>query len=156
MPIDLEAVLEFFSDAMGKIMIIAGFFFLIIAVSLFSRVYQWLSMTSFLLGVLLIVVGTILHFETLTWKVPSKKGWGTILICVSAMFMASAVAFFFFAVPGSAWILPTSFRRGDVRGSYIILIDLKRPSAWLTPIMGCIGIILLIFASVLKFFDDIF
>lgn len=153
MPIDLEAVLEFFSDAMGKIMIIAGFFFLIIAVSLFSRVYQWLSMTSFLLGVLLIVVGTILHFETLTWKVPSKKGWGTILLSVSAMFLAVSAAVFFFAVPGSAWMLPTSFRRG---AQDVLLIDLAHPSAWLAPILVWTSIGLLVIGVMLKFYDDIF
>lgn len=153
MPIDLEAILEFFSDAIDKIMLVAGFFFLIIAVSLFSPVYQWFSAASFLFGVLLIIVGSILHFESFTLKIPSREGWGTILICASAMFMATAGIVTFFAEPGSVIILPTSFRPG---AKSIMLITLTRPIAWLAPVLAWIGIGLLVFGFMLKSFSDIF
>jgi len=153
MPIDLKAALEFFSNSMDKILLVAGFFLLIVAIVLFSPIYQWFSAASFLFGVLLIVVGTILHFESFTLKVPSREGWGTILICVSAVFLATAVIVTFFAEPGSVHMLPTSWKPG---GEYIILISLTRPVAWLAPILAWSGIGLLVFGVTLKFFRDIF
>lgn len=153
MPIDLKAALEFIRDVIGKIMIVAGSFLLILAVALFSRAYQWLSAASFLFGVLLILVGIILHFESLTLKVPSLEGWGTILICISAMFMATAVVAFFFAVPGKPYLIPSSFRQGAPK---IVVITLAHPNAWLTPILACIGVGFLALGVFLKFFRDIF
>jgi hypothetical protein len=153
MPIDLKAALELFSDVIDKIMIVAGFFFLIIAVALFSKAYQWFSAASLLLGVLLIVVGTIVHFESFTLKVPSREGWGTVLVCVSSVFMASAVIVSLFAVPSSIFAMPTSYHRG---ADYIILVSLTRPNAWLAPILVWVGIGLLVLGIVLKFSEDIF
>ncbi len=153
MPIDFKAALQFFSDAIDKIMLVAGFFFLIMAVSLFSVVYQWFSAASFLVGVHLIVVGTILHFESFTLKVPSREGWGTILICVSAELVAAATMLALFAVPGRAVILPTGFKPGS---GYIAIINSTRPYLWLAPILALSGIGLLLFGVVLKFFREIF
>ena len=153
MPIDLKAALGFFSDAIDKIMLVAGFFLLILAVFLSSPMYPWFSAASFLFGVILIVVGTILHYESFALKVPSREGWGTILICVSAVFMAAAVVVSLFAVPGSVWISRAGFKPGQ---RSVILITLTRPNAWLAPILGWTGIGLLVFGAMLKFFRDIF
>jgi len=153
MTIDLKAALGFFSDVIDKILLVAGFFFLILAVFLLSPMYQWFSAASFLLGVLLIVVGTILHFESFALRVPSREGWGTILICVSAVFMATAAIVAFFAVPGSGWMSRAGFKPGQ---RSVILITLARPNAWLAPILGWTGIGLLVFGAMLKFFRDVF
>jgi len=153
MAIGLKSAWELLRDAIDKLMLVAGFFLLIIAVFLFSPIYQWVSAVSFLFGVLLIVVGTILHFESFSLKVPSREGWGTILICVSTVFMASAVIVFLFAVPGPAYLVPTSFRPG---AESILLITLTRPNAWLAPILAWIGTGLLILGALIKFFWDIF
>jgi uncharacterized membrane protein len=153
MSIDLKEALEFLRDAIDKIILVTGFFLLILAVALFSRTYQWYSSISLLCGVLLIVVGISLHYESFTLKIPSAEGWGTILMGISALFMAAAVIVFLFAVPGRAYVLPTSFRP---RAENIIFITLTRPNAWIAPIFAGIGIGLFIFGVVLKFFRDIF
>jgi hypothetical protein len=151
MPPNLKAALEFLRDTVDKIMLVAGFFLLFLAFALFSRAYQWSSAVSLISGVLLIVVGIILHYESFTWKVPSAEGWGTILMCISAVFMAATVIVFFFAVPGRVFIL--SGLRG--RSESTMLITLTRPNAWLAPILASIGIGLLVFGVVLKFLRDI-
>lgn len=153
MPTSHRAVSESFFDVIDKIMLVTGFLLLVAAVALFSKAYQWVSAASFVLGVLLVVVGAILRSESFRLKVPSKEGWGAILICVSAAVMAGAVIALFFAVPGQSFIMPTSFRRG---ADSIIMINLDRPNAWLSPILAAFGLGLLVFGVVLKFHRDIF
>lgn len=149
MPIGLGAVLGFLHDIVDRIMVLAGIFFLIIAILQFSPAYQWFTVASFLFGVFLIVFGTALHFESFTLKVPSREGWGTILICVSVLCMSTAMMVALFAVAGKAHILPTSFRRG---AENIIVIELVRPTLWLAPILLWGGVGLLLFGLALKFF----
>jgi hypothetical protein len=153
MSIEFQAASEFFRNIIDKIMVVAGIISLLASVALFSPMYQWVSEVTFLSGVLLIVLGAVLHFESFTLKVPSREGWGTILMCVAAMFMATAVMFLLFAVPGGAYVMPTSFRRG---AESIILISLTRPNAWLAPILIWVSVGFLVFGLFLKFSRDIF
>lgn len=153
MPIDLAAALEFLRDVKDRIMAVVGFVFVIIAVLQFSPMYQLFSVASFLFGVFLIIFGVALHFESLTLKVPSREGWGTIMICVSAFCIASAAMFALFAVVDKLLILPTSFRRG---ADNIMVITLARPYAWLAQILIWAGVGLFVFGLVLKFSREIF
>ena len=149
MPIDLEAVAEFLHNIIDRIIVLAGIFLLIIAILQFSPAYQWFTVASFLFGVFLIVFGVALHFESFTLKVPSKEGWGTILMCVSVLCMSTAIMVALFAVAGGAYILPTSFRRG---AESIVVIQLVRPILWLAPILLWGGVGLLLIGLALKFF----
>jgi len=150
MSIDFRPVLDFFREAMGKVLVLIGFFLLISSVALFSKAWQYSSLTSLVLGVFLVVVGIVVHYESPTLKFPSREGWGTILVCVSALFFATAVGFFLFAVPGSVWAMPAAWGRRGV-GEVILLVDLTRPSAWLTPILIWAGIGVFGFGVLLKF-----
>lgn len=152
MPINLRAALDFLRNVIGRIMVLAGFLFLVISVLLFTPMYQWLFAVSFFLGVFLIIFGIALHFESFTLKVPSREGWGTILICVSAFCIASALIVALFAVVGETHILPTSFRRG---AENIILISLARPNAWLAPILIWAGVGFFVFGLLLKLSREI-
>ncbi len=155
MRLDLRTGLDFISNAIGRIMVVAGFFLLIAAVALFSSVYQWSSAVSFVLGIFLIFTGAIVHYESPTLKVPSWEGWGVILVCVSTLFMASAVVVVLYAVPGALWSMPTFMRRfwGTPREGrdYLLLLDLQRPSAWLAPFLALTGIGLFVVGLLLKF-----
>lgn len=150
MSIDVKSVLDFFHEAIGKVMVLLGFLLLVSSVALFSKAWQYSSIASLVLGVSLVVVGVVIHYESPTLKVPSREGWGTILVCVSAVFFATAIGFFLFAVPGSVWAMPASWGRRGV-GESILLMDLTRPNMWLTPILMWSGIGLFAFGILLKF-----
>lgn len=150
MSIDFRSVLDFFHEAIGRVLVLVGFFLLISSVALFSKAWQYSSMASLVLGVTLVVVGIVVHFESPTLKVPSREGWGTILVCISAVFFATAVGFFLFAVPGSVWAMPASLGRRGV-GEVILFMDLTRPNAWLSPILIWSGVGLFAFGILLKF-----
>jgi len=152
MPLDLRARLGFVSDAIGRIMVVVGFFLLIAAVALFSKAYQWSFAAALMLGVFLIVFGIVLHYESLTLKVPSKGGLGTILMCTSTMFLAGGIVAALFAVPGSLWAIPFRIHGGT---EYVLLLRLDRPNAWLTPILMWIGVGLFVFGFLLKFSGEI-
>lgn len=153
MCVDFRTVLESLGDVAGRLMVAAGIFLVIFAVLQFTPAYQWFSFASFLFGVFLIVTGIAVHFESFRVKVPSKEGWGTILMCLSVLCIAAAVTFLFYAEVGRAYIMPTSFRRGAEK---LILIDLARPTAWLAPILFWTGIGFLVSGFVLKFSKEIF
>lgn len=155
MPIDLRTGLDFVSNAIGRIMVVAGFFLLIGAVALFSKAYQFSSVASFVLGVFLIVTGAIVHYESPALKVPSREGWGAILVCVSTVFLASALVVILYAVPGSLFAMPRSWGRAGSTTDYILLLDLQRPNAWLAPFLAWTGIGLLVLGLLLKFSREI-
>lgn len=150
MSIDFRSVLDFFHEAIGKVMVLIGLFLLISSVALFSKAWQYSSIASLVFGVFLIVVGIVVNYESPTLKVPSREGWGTILVCASAVFFATAVGFFLFAVPGSVWAMPAVWGRRGV-GQVILLMDLARPSAWLAPIFIWGGVGLFVLGVLLKF-----
>jgi hypothetical protein len=146
---------EFFRGIIDKIMVVAGISLLVTSVVLFSSMYQWFSAAVFLFGVFLILLGAVLHFETLSWKIPSREGWGTIVLCFAAMLMATAVVVLFFAVPGEVFIW--QMRKG-ARGPEVLyaLFDLIHPTAWLAPILAWAGVGFLALGVFLKFSRDIF
>jgi hypothetical protein len=153
MLIDIKTALGFISRIIDKIMVVVGAFFIIFAILQFTPAYQWVSFSSFLFGVFLIVVGVALHFESPSFKVPSREGWGTILICLSFLLMATAITLLLYAVIGRMQIVPTSFRRG---AESLIRFGLDRPAAWLAPILFWSGVGVLIFGIVLKLSRDWF
>jgi hypothetical protein len=155
MPLDLRAGLDFLGNAIGRIMVVAGFFLLIASVALFSKAYQWSSIASFVLGAFFIITGAIVHYESPTLKVPSREGWGAILVCVSAVFIASAAVVTLYAVPGALWAMPRSWGRAGSTTDYILLLDLRRPNAWLAPFLAWTGIGLLVVGLLLKFSREI-
>lgn len=182
MPIEFRAILDFFRDAIGRIMIILGASFIFIALLHLNRVYQWVSSLSLLLGVTLIIIGTALHNESFKWKVPSIDGVGTILIYVSPVFMTAAVVALIFATPtGEGLILPPYYgspddspfpvfipptytpghygqpRSGLSPGSDVCMaMVLGRPYAWLAAPLVLTGLGLLAFGFLLKFVRDNF
>lgn len=145
---------EFFKDIKDKIMVVAGTSLLVASVVLFSSMYQWFSGAVFLSGVFLILLGVVLHFETLSWKIPSREGWGTIVLCFSVMLMATALVVLFFAVPGEAFIW---LQRKGARSPLVLymLFDLIHPAAWLAPILAWVSVGFLVLGVFLKFSRDI-
>lgn len=152
MPIRHKTVWGFVGGVIDKVFVLVGFsahrssFF-------FSQAYQWEFALGLLLGVFLIMVGIVLHFEVFTLKIPSLEGYGTILLCASVLFMAGAVIAAFFAVPGESYAFPTSDKPG---AKWITVLQLERPNAWLAPILFGLGVGLLILGFVLRSFRDIF
>jgi len=153
MPIRHKTVWGFVGGVVDKVFVLIGFSLLIFAVSSFSQAYQWEFALGLPLGVFLIMVGIVLHFEVFTLKIPSREGYGTILLCVSVLFMAGAVIAAFFAVPGESYAFPTSDKPG---AKWITVLQLERPNAWLAPILFGLGVGLLILGFVLRSFRDIF
>jgi len=167
MPVEIRAILDFFRDYTGRIMIALGAFLILISFLFLTRVYQWVSFFSFSIGATMIIVGFALHFESFKWKVPSIGGVGTILVYVSFVFMTAAVVTAFFAVPIGATAVPAhgSSSAIDEHGSPIAWVSrtsntikmwLERPSAWLATPLMIIGLGLLALGFLLRFASDAF
>ena len=150
-----QRVSEFFRGIMNKIMVVAGISLLVASIALFTAMYQWLSGAVFLSGVFLVLLGVVLHFETLSWKVPSREGWGTIAICFAVMLMATAAVVLLFAVPGEVF---TWLQRKGARSPLVlyVLFDLNHPAAWLAPIFAYVSVGFLLLGVFLKFSREIF
>jgi hypothetical protein len=150
-----QRVSEFFRGIMNKIMVVAGISLLVASVALFTAMYQLLSGAVFLSGVFLVLLGVVLHFETLSWKVPSREGWGTIAICFAVMLMATTVVVLLYAVPGEVF---TWLQRKGARSPLVlyVLFDLNHPIAWLAPIFACVSVGFLVLGVFLKFSREIF
>lgn len=116
MPIGIRPILDSFRDAIGRIVIILGAFFILIAVLYLRPAYQWVSCLSLLLGVTSIIIGIALHFEAFKWKVPSLEGLGTILMYVSPLFMAAALVTLIFALPTDKFLILPAYW-GDIEDS---------------------------------------
>ena len=152
----IRAILDFFRDSIELIMISLGIFSIFVALLLLTRVYQYGSSALWLLGVTLIIIGIVLYFESFQWKVPSVKGFGTLLICISFVFVAVAVVAIFFAVPRGLFIQPGDpLHPRPNSDTLIISMPIERPYVWLAaPLMlTCLG--LLAFGFLLRFVDDI-
>jgi hypothetical protein len=150
-----QTVSKSFRSITDKIMVIAGIFLLVASVALFTAMYQWFSGAVFLSGVFLILLGVVLHFETLSWKIPSIAGWGTIAMCFAVMLMATAAVVLLFAVPGEVF---TWLARKGARSPLVltVLFDLNHPIAWLAPIFAWVGVGFLVLGVFLKFSREIF
>lgn len=170
MHIEIRAILDFFKDSIERIVIILGAFLFLISVLLLSPVYQWFSSLSLFFGVTLIIIGTALHFESFKWKVPSAKGLGAILIYVSLLFMAAAVATAILAVPKRIALLPVSGGRDEhdtprvsitpgafphKEGSILVMFT-EHPYTCLAALLMLTGLGLLALGCLLKFAKDIF
>ena len=136
-------------------MVVVGVSLLVASVALFTAMYQLLSGAVFLSGVFLILLGLVLHFETLSWKIPSKAGWGTVAMCLAVMLMATAAVVLLFAVPGEVF---TWLARKGARSPLVltVLFDLNHPIAWLAPIFAWVGVGFLVLGVFLKFSREIF
>lgn len=150
-----QTVSKFFRGTTDKIMVVAGISLLVASVALFTAMYQWFSGAVFLSGVFLVLLGVVLHFETLSLKVPSRGGWGTIVVCLGVMLMATAAVVLFFAVPGEVF---TWLARKGARSPLVltVLFDLNHPFAWLAPIFVWVGVGFLVLGLFLKFSREIF
>jgi len=152
----------------GRLMVILGAFFIVVAVLLMSRIYQWRFSLCFSLGVALISAGSALHFETFKWKVPSLQGFGTISIYIAPFFIALAVVATVFAVPEEAALTPIYGGHdehgspfvyvapgGSQSGAGFMVILLKRPYLWLVAPLMLTGLGLLAFGFLSKLYSEV-
>jgi len=168
---DIYRFLDSLKDSIDTILIVLGTFFIFLTVPSLTPDNQWFSALSLLTGVILVVAGVALHFESFKWKVPSLEGFGAIIIYASFVLMAVAVISAFFALPGGIAAIPaheSSYRAVDEHGSpfgfitpgppsgYFLVVLLDRPNAWFATPLMITGIGLLVFGFLLKFARDIF
>jgi hypothetical protein len=159
MPIEVESIADFSKHSIGKILIASGAILLLVFILFLSHAYQWVSVFSVLLGVILMLVGTALHFESFEWKVPSLEGFGTILIYLSPLFMATALATAMFAVPIGLAVTPyydSATSEGYYPRLHAIFMLLEQPSAWLATPLMMTGLGFLALGCILKFARDNF
>jgi uncharacterized membrane protein HdeD (DUF308 family) len=92
MQINAREAKEFIGNTINKVMVVCGILLLVVALLYITQAFQWVSTISFILGVFLITLGAILHVESFKLKMPSREGWGAILILISAVFLSAAFA----------------------------------------------------------------
>lgn len=156
MQMEIRSILDFIRDHVDAMVISLGIFSIFIALLLLTRVYQYVSSVMWLFGVSLIIVGTALHFEPFQLKVPSRKGFGTLLMYISGLFMAAAVVATIFGVPTGLLIRPSDPWHPRTSSSTLISMSIERPYVWLAAPLMLTGLGILAFGFLLRFANDIF
>lgn len=159
------AVYDFFSDALGRILLIIGVVLLFLGLLFFgSSAHQWTSAASLFLGTLCFVTGIALYLESpIELKVPSKSGLGTILMCISALLFVGAMILVFviktpidYKIPEKDYFqLSQSEFLETGRIPFQIFLGIReiaiRPFAWLAPFSIILGFCTLLAGFLLKF-----
>jgi hypothetical protein len=145
----IEAILDFFEDSLGDLLIVASVLLFLVAVLFFTPFYQWVSGLAFFFGAVLLISGLAIRLEgPLTLTTPSRSGLGTILICVSLVAFASAVICIIFAVPSGFTIFRIRSEGAWFQG---IHLNVAEPLSWLFMPLITIGLGLLVVGALLKF-----
>ncbi len=151
----LGIALAFLKEYMGRIVAALGGLSILTAALFMTRLYQVVSSISFVVGVALVLSGIALHYETPRWRMPSLEGFGTVLMYVAPIFMATAVVTSIFVVPIGADIIPQrSMWTGRSATGAILIIFYERSFIWLTSPLMLAGLGLLAFGFVLKFIGE--
>ena len=154
MPRRFSDISDFLEEASGDFLIVISALLFLISLLFMSSFYQWISGLSLFFGVVLLVSGLAVRLEgPLTLTTPSKSGFGTILICVSLVSMASAGIFVLFTTPAGI-----RFRNIYWKGVYSgteVNIDVAHPLAWLVMPLATIGLCLFIAGGLLKLYDTL-
>jgi len=151
MPTTITDILDSVRDIAGDLLIIASVLLFFIAVLYMSTFYQIVSGVTLFLAVVFLVSGLAIRLEgPLTLTKPSISGFGTILICVSLVAIASIGILMLYTTPTGIRII-THISHGTVTKEMIILS--AQPFAWLVAPLATIGLGLLIVGGLLKLRD---
>lgn len=153
MHVDLVAVYDYIRDYSGKIIFLIGVVLLIVGVLALNLYGSILSAGSLFFGILFTVFGLFVQLGFFSGNLRSLGGVGTILICVSIIFLAFSVVMFEFLEVSSAGIVPWIYH-GYVRG-YIVIMSSERPYLWLSALFMQSGLALFITGIVLKIFHAV-
>jgi len=162
---DIKRAFEFFGEALGKILVVIGVVLFFVGILFFgSSAHQMISATGLLLGTLCLITGIVLHLEGLPeLKFPSKSGLGTVLICVSIMFLVGSMIFVFvikipldYKIPGRfSFEVPVAEFLESRGVPHEVILGIReiamRPLAWLAPLSVVFGLCALLIGFLLKF-----
>jgi len=152
MPISVSDIVDFVSDILGDLLIVTSVLFFFVGLLFISAFYQWITVITLFLGVVLLVSGVAIRLEgPLTLKMPSRSGFSTILICISVVAIASAGILSLFTTPGGWKIVDVVFR-GFITGQELI-VRVAHPLASLFMPLAAIGLGLLFIGVLLKLYD---
>lgn len=158
MPIGISEVRtrihDFLENSLDSLFIASGILLLVISLLFTSPFYGWLPALSLFFGVVFLVSGMAIRLEgPLTLTKPSKSGFGTILICVSLVMLASVGVCVLFVTPSDVKFYDVIFRFWKF-GTQVI-IDVVQPLIWLVTPLIIIGLCSLSVGILLKIYDNI-
>jgi len=152
MPTRVGALLDFVQDILGDLLIAASVIFFFTGLLFISPFYQWTTVITLFLGVVLLVSGVAIRLEgPLTLTMPSRGGFSTILICISLVTIATAGILLLFTTPGGWKIINVIFH-GVIIGQEIV-IKVAHPLSWLFMPLAVTGLGLLFIGVLLRFYD---
>lgn len=144
---NISDILAAAEESLSDILIVSSVLMFFICILFLTPFYQSVSMFSLFFGVIFLVSGFAIRLEgPLMLTMPSKNGFGTILICVSLVVFSLAGICMIFAEPTG--VLPLRFAEGG------FMVQYAEPLAWLFIPLVAIGIGLSAFGALLKFFDS--
>jgi len=158
MPLNKDSVVDFFQEAMGRILIAIGVLFvgggLLFASSRGSLPFA----LGLFLGVLFIVVGFGIQAEVFSVNFLSKDGIGTLLILISPLLIVSGFIFMFFSEPdwSQQMLIPKMVGLHLVPGRWVLIVPLARIYIWLTMPLLIAGALSFAAGLLLKVFDNYF
>jgi len=135
-------------DNIGKIMFVAGAFLLIVGVLTLSMLGSVLSAGSLFLGMLFTVFGLFVQLGFLSENLRTLGGAGTVLICLSIVFVAFSFAVFEFLDVVKTYTVAEIFK-GFIVGWKLMIIT--EPSyAWLSSFSMQVGIVSFVLGVLFK------
>ena len=147
----LVAVYTYVMDEMGKIMLLIGIALLVVGLLAFNSFGSVLSAGSFFFGILFIVFGMLVQLGFFPRDLRSLSGVGTILICLSIVFITFSIVVAEFVEMDLVRIVPSIFK-GAIIG-YRALMESERPYLWLSTLFMQFGLATLIIGIVLRIFN---
>jgi len=148
---DLVAVYDYISDAIGRVMLLIGVVLLVVGVLAFNPFGSVLSAGSFFFGILFTVFGMLVQLGFFPRNLRSLSGVGTILICLSIVFITFSIVVVEFVDLDLVKIVPSIFR-GAIIG-YKPLMESERPYLWLSVLFMQFGLATLIIGIALRIFN---
>jgi len=149
----LVVVYDYIRDYLGKIMFLIGVVLLVVGVLTLNLYGSILSAGSLFCGILFTIFGLFVQLGFFSGNLRSLGGAGTILICVSIVFLAFSLVIIEFLDVSSAKIVPWIYR-GAVLG-YIVRMSSERPYLWLSALFMQSGLALFITGIVFKIFHAV-
>ena len=131
-------ILDYISDYIGKIMFLIGASLLLVGVLTLNLYGSVLSAGSLFSGILFVIFGMFVQLGLLSGEIRSISGAGTVLICLSIVFVAFGLVVVEFVDVTSKGVVADVFR-GAVLG-YRLLLSSDRPYVWVSVICLQAGI----------------
>ena len=147
---DLVDIVEFIKESWGKILFFIGMIFLVLSLLFLNRFGSLESAFSLFFGLIFVAFSMFSQLDFFSVKLRSLTGLGTILICISVVFLVFSIAAIQFVSIESVVYVREVFR--GVPMGFRPIVTLGRPYAGIGQIFMQMGVLLFIVGIVLKVF----